>query len=394
MSVNLPFFLQSRQWSDFWIQANPKDHKKHEVIHQFAGYRLQAIIYEYPYFFNTSFFYIPKGPILLQLNTAKFTEFPKSKKEEINENQLNEDLLKDELKKFYAKVVQLAKENQILFLKHDFDETVSKYAGFQNNRQIKDFFEKELKQKALLDVKSLQYLQTIVLDCRDIRLLPSKQIVTDSDKVRSPISIHSQDLNNIDFQKFFELNNDFWKRTNQNVRRYTRKSLQKNWHINIDKTPGNFEDAWKLLNQTGQRQEFHLHTKEYLETLFNQDFSRVIVLRDQNGLAHACWIGIILNRNVVYLYGGNTEYSLKNYGQYLLHLVVTWIVAAENSNEPDKVRYYDLGGYSEEKGYGKFKQNYRGETKSWLGPVDLVYETWKYHLIMLVIQFTRFLKNK
>jgi SanA protein len=69
---------------------------------------------------------------------------------------------------------------------------------------------------------------------------------------------------------------------------------------------------------------------------------------------------------MVYLYGGNTAISRKRHGQYLIHLAALYLATQEDT------QFYDLGGYDSDKGYGQFKEGYKGALRSFLGPVDLV----------------------
>jgi lipid II:glycine glycyltransferase (peptidoglycan interpeptide bridge formation enzyme) len=59
----------------------------------------------------------------------------------------------------------------------------------------------------------------------------------------------------------------------------------------------------------------------------------------------------------------------------------------------EKLRFYDLGGYDSHSGYGKFKENYRGTIRNFLGPVDFVLNSPKYSLINLLIKFIKIFRR-
>ena len=188
--------------------------------------------------------------------------------------------------------------------------------------------------------------------------------------------------------QFFVNTRQFWSRTNENVRRYTKKSLQSGWNISADKTDENFEAFWHVYQSTSDRQQFFTHHKSVVQNLMKYDFSRIIILRDQNNQPQSVWMGIVSDSTLTYLYGGNTPDSFKNYGQYLLHLVALKMTSDEG------LQYYDLGRYDPEKSYSKFKENYHGTIRNFLGPIDLIISPVKYYSINFLIRVVKFLKFK
>ncbi|NJL97056.1 aminoacyltransferase [Candidatus Gracilibacteria bacterium] len=123
-----------------------------------------------------------------------------------------------------------------------------------------------------------------------------------------------------------------------------------------------------------------LLTKKYFQDLFDKDFSRMISLIDPKGKVQCSWFGVIIGNTLYYLYGGNTQDSFDNYGQYLVHVAATYLGKKEG------VSYYDLGGYDPEKGFGKFKEGYKGIIRHFGYPMDLILQARKYHFTSRFVQ--------
>ena len=297
--MSIRYFNQTKEWSDFWQLANPG--KGHKVLY-FENQDLATYIYQYPLILGTFFWYIPRGFIVK--NSSNF---------QIQAEQL------------LAKIIQSAKENNIIYLKFDIEQ------------EFHFLFNESQKSE-----KKLQYLKTSILDVTEIGFEEN-------------------------IQQFWKTNKN-WFETNFDKRtRYgTRKALDSNWQIRLEKSNENFEAFYKLHSDTAKRQKFGYHQKNYLEKLFDQGISRIIILRDELGEAQAGWLGISLGNNMTNLYGGNSLISRDKYGQYLLHLVALQICAQENLSG------YDLGGLEEGKGFDLFKQGYKGNTREFIGPFDII----------------------
>ncbi len=357
-----PYLLQTEEWSKFWIEANEEGHEVFYIEKDFEDYKIKSYVYKYPYFLGQSFGYLSKGPVL-EFKDKSLVQTPN---------------LVANLKVFFKEVENVCKKEKLCFLKLDFDDNLTKILCLENNLDLLDFLRKEkvFKAKSLtLSKKNLQYLETPVLDLSILEFKIS-------------YSFDFENINNLAI--FFEKNNEFWSRVNQNVRRYTRKSLKQNWKIDTQKTSENFEKFWQVFSETTKRQGFSPHPKKYLKTFFEADFSRIIVLSDEAGNPESVWLGAVdsNSRTTFYLYGGNTEGSFKKHGQYLVHLAVVGLASKED------LGYYDLGGYSEKEGYGKFKLNYKGEMRKWLGSVDLIFKPIEFNFIQILIFLLKFVRLK
>jgi lipid II:glycine glycyltransferase (peptidoglycan interpeptide bridge formation enzyme) len=249
--------------------------------------------------------------------------------------------------------------------------------NLQNNPELINFLENQkLEVKFNLSQKKLQFNQTPVLDLGDI--LENSETFT---------QVEFEKPSTEKLSKFYQSTQTFWANTNQNVRRYTKKSLTQGWQISTVKNDQTFQAFLKIYNQTKDRQNFAIQTTKYLKDLFNQQNSRLIILYNSQNQPQSVWFGLTSEQTLTYLYGGNAEESFKNHGQYLLHLVAVAMGATE------KLRFYDLGGYDSHSGYGKFKENYRGTIRNFLGPVDFVLNSPKYSLINLLIKFIKIFRR-
>jgi FemAB family len=352
-----PYFLQQKNWTAFWQVVNPFPHKTLEFNVSKGIYTLSAIVYQYPWYFGQKYWYIAKGGVLSSNESSKINNWSSLEKSEL-ENlfwQLNN------------KIKDQAKVGGACYIKADWEEGLTDRIGFKDLDKWLSFYQSRYK-TARYSHKIIQYLQTMTLD---MSLIP-----------KGP----KFDINEL--EKFFEYSKMFWNMTNSNVKRYTKKSLALGWQISTEKTNENFEAFWSVYNSTKDRQAFVTQTKEYTQTLFSQEFSRIVILRNKEGEACCVWQGIVFGNTFVYLTGGNNQYSFDNYGQYLMHLVAVWMGYSEG------LSVYDLGGYDKTKGFGRFKENYKGQIRTFLGDIDIPVNSVKFNLIDLGLRIVKKIKGK
>jgi FemAB family len=339
-----PYFLQHRAWSHFWEEVNTLPHKVLEFHYTIGVYTLSTMVYQYPWYFGQKYWYVAKGGYLNNSRSGLTNEW--------------QDIDSTELEKLFwklnKKITDEAKVKGICYIKADWEEGLTEALGIKNIISFVDFY-KQVFKKSVLSHKIIQYLQTMTLD---IKLIPQ-----------------GQEFGLADLGKFLEFSKPFWDSSNNNVKRYTKKSLALNWVVSIEKSNENFEAFWSVYSATKDRQAFVTQTKEYTRKLFDQEFSRIIILRNPEGEPCCVWQGIVFGNTLVYLSGGNNQYSFDNYGQYLMHLVAVWRGYSE------KLVVYDLGGYDKTKGFGRFKENYKGQIRTFLGDIDIPIDGFKFGLI-------------
>ncbi len=339
------YFWQTKEWADFWQQANGRRHGVYQISCQLTknqqSIELKAYVYCYPWYFGQNFLYLPRGPVLSISQS----------------NELSVESIKSLWQAFRQELIKLVEQLGSVFVKLDFDDCLAKQLKLTDVSSLQTFLQNYWpNQRFNFQTKPLQYVQTLVLDCSNLKLPETiSQSIGDSLELAT-------------LKEFFTLNPSFWSTVNQTTRRYTRKSLAESWSVDLRKNPQTFSEFWQILRSTSCRQGFSTHPKNYYATLLRQEFSRLLILRDAQGKAQAAWLGIRLNRSLVYLYGGNLDKSRRRYGQYLLHLSALYLATVEGCTS------YDLGGYQAGSGYGQFKEGYGGSLKTFLGPVDIVFK--------------------
>jgi lipid II:glycine glycyltransferase (peptidoglycan interpeptide bridge formation enzyme) len=358
--MHQPYFVQTQKWATFWQLANPVNHSYFWVEVQKDNFNLKFLVCNYPWHLGQKFWYISKGGTLTNLENNKINDWESVSKIEL------EGLFLD----LVNKVNRLAKEQGITYVKYDFEEELIQKLELKNNQQVLEFLNSNCNYKSKISDKIVQYLSTMTLDLRSIQGVSQIQ------------NYDQESLTNL-----WNDTQDFWKTTNNNVKRYTKKSLDKNWHISTEKSTTNFEKFYKIYNHTKDIRGFAIQSRDYLEKLYSQDFSKIIILSDESGEPHCVWFGIQIGNTQTYLYGGNTQKSFDDYGQYLVHLV------ALNSALANQAKFYDLGGYDANSGYGKFKDNYKGAIRIFPGAIDTPINQFKFYGISLIINSIKKIKS-
>jgi FemAB family len=358
--MHQPYFVQTSKWANFWQLANPSDHSYFWTEVQKDNYSLKFLVYIYPWHFGQKFWYISKGGVLTDLRTNIINDWNSIAK-------LNLESLFVEL---VMKVNSKAKEQKITYVKYDFEEELIAKLELNNKSQLLNLLKEKVESKSVISNKIVQYLATMTLDFRNIQ---------------NVLPIENYDKEN--FMNLWNNTQDFWKTTNSNINRYTKKSLDKNWIISTEKNAANFEKFYKIYNHTKDTRGFAIQSRHYLEKLFEQDFSRIIILSDESGEPHCVWFGIQIGNTQTYLYGGNTQKSFDDYGQYLVHLI------ALNLALVGKLEFYDLGGYDSNAGYGKFKDNYKGTLRTFPGVFDIPINQNKFNFTNIIVNATKEFKK-
>ena len=351
-----PYFLHNQKWKDYWLKTNPVKHDCTVLVVDHEGVKLQANVYHYPWYFGQNYLYIPKGP---------FLDYEGEKPD----FEIVEKVFRD----FLNKLMNLAGKNNSSYVKIDLEDVFGGFLELFDVDSSSKYIQKCIPDyRVVVSNKTIQYLGTMTIDLDSIKSKPDG-----IKNITKPSSLES----------FFNENQDFWFKTNQNVRRYTKKAIHQGWQISIVKTDQDFEDFWQVYKFTSNRHGFATHEKETFKMLFDQEFSRMIILRDADGKVQCGWMGIVLDDTITNLHGGNTPESFKKYGQYLTHILAIYMGICEGC------KYYDLGGYDLTKGFGKFKDGYRGYVRSFLGPIDILTKKNKYYFTNGMIDLVKKIKK-
>jgi lipid II:glycine glycyltransferase (peptidoglycan interpeptide bridge formation enzyme) len=349
---NPPYFLQTDKWADFWLSAHGTNHFYERIEYSTADISISAYVYIYPWQLTQNFAYLPKGPLLIQLQKTTKPQLLKA------------------LRDFWLKVIEFAKTKHCTFIKADFDDEFTDFLGIDSNDDIIEMLETTFapngqvnfpKIEVVKDTKTIQFLQTMC--CKGANLSIPKG---------------EYELNTL--LDWYVENQEFWSQTNQNIRRYTKKSLTNTkFTITGEKSDEQFEKFWQVYDQTAKRQKFATHSKGYFKLLYSKPEAHIITIKLEDEVV-CVWFGYSFDNTLIYLYGGNTDKGLSSNAQYLMHVAALALMKRSNLNN------YDLGGYDKEKGFGKFKEGYRGEIRTFLGPVDIVLESRKYHFTQRFIK--------
>ncbi|GAB4147820.1 MAG: hypothetical protein OHK0017_09970 [Patescibacteria group bacterium] len=336
-----PYFTQNNTWSEFWKTANSTKHDIFKLEVEVSGARVYAYVYVYPHPFNQKFLYIPRGPVI---------EFENSLTQSNIQDQLK---LSPDVKKgldlFWEKLSKSALNHRVTHIKIDLDYNTGKCLNIHNQTELAEYLKKYFGKKVALTTRQIQYLSTVYLDVKDLIQLQAETDYT----------------NIVYLQNFFDLNRPFWLQRNKSIRNTTRRSLKSDWQISNKKTREYIEAFWNLHQQTVKRQKINTFPKDYFELLIKQDFSYLLTLSSK-GEHHASWLGISLDSSLIHLFAGNSSFSLKNFGQPLLHLSAMSLAKSLDN------QIYDFGGHDPTKGYGKFKRAYHGNIIDFPGSVNVI----------------------
>lgn len=345
----LHYFLQTPEWANFWKNASGANHN----YTFFEDENYSSYIYEYSWKLKQKFWYLPKGPILKNVNK-------------------DVGILELDLKQFFEKIIIEAKQKNICFIKFDFDDNLTKSLDYDNISNYVKLL-KNLPLKNLLvtsNTKKIQYLQSTVCD---LSCCIKHDSITDT------------------LIQFWDNNQVFWSKTNEQVRRYTRKLLKEyeseNYSYSFEKTKENFEAFWAVHYSTAQRQNFSTQPKKYLYEMMMENFGRICVVYNEKKEPLSVFLGIMLNDCLYYILGGNTPSAMHNRSQYLLQLLVIRQARLEGCNN------YDMGGYEVGSGYSKFKDGYRGKLRQFLGPIDVALKPLTYKNIQTLIKIRKKVKD-
>lgn len=341
------YFINSEVWADFWKQANPTNHEFFVVRSKSENIELQTIIYEFPWRFGEFFWYVSKGPGIVQVSTDI------TKKE-----------VESELTKFWESLLVKAKKRGIIYLKIDFDDQWLELLHLKNKNEFYEWLTKHTHQLIKLDTKIIQYIGTMVFDLTKLKSTKGE-----------------------DYADFMRNNNDFWLKRAKVVRNSTRRSLEQGFKVITQKSEENFQKFYTVYKQVSQKHSFPIQSSDYLHHLYNKDITTCFIVEDQNREMYSVWFGVKLHMVMYNLFGGTTQLGLDRKSQYFTNLV-----AIKIAKDAD-CKIYDFGGYNDLAGFGKFKDRYHGNIRLFIGPVDVVFDSLKYNFMHKLINLFKKIKR-
>jgi lipid II:glycine glycyltransferase (peptidoglycan interpeptide bridge formation enzyme) len=346
---------------------------------------IQAIVYQYPWHFGEVFLTIPRGPVCsfgfanlsIETQTKLITDF----KSELDKLAISTGAT-------FIKIEPTWDGSQNLNLTNQDSSSEIAQLDYELNSKLFNQFclERQVNKKT----KFLQppYSRTIQIQIPILK------------NVSKPSSLESfQEI----FDTYFEaVVSHFESKTRYNARLAKKKGLQVFW----DKSEQAFEDFWKVMESTADRQEFVPYSKAYYQNVLKNDWADLVLVKTSEGKVTNVWMGSFTAGMGMYLYGGSDLSFSSLKGAEFIHaaamirtlqmcgkLLKTQNEQDAQNNQNNLELIYDMGGSSlldgalpAWDGYSKFKKGFGGKIVEYLPhSFDVIYKSNKYFMIDFLI---------
>jgi len=157
--------------------------------------------------------------------------------------------------------------------------------------------------------------------------------------------------------------------------------------VKIIEAGGNqFDDFWKLMEETGGRDDFRLHGKEYYKEMINIGGGSIkLFFAEYQKKVISAGIFSFFGDTVAYLHGASSNEFRNVMAPYLLqwHLIKFAKVA--------DFKKYDFFGIDEKKwpGVTRFKKGFDGEEVNYPGTFDLIFDKGWYNIYRMARKIRR-----
>ncbi len=142
-----------------------------------------------------------------------------------------------------------------------------------------------------------------------------------------------------------------------------------------------FEEFWQLLASTGDRDEFNLHGRNYYKAMLNLENSFVkLMFAEYKNKPLAGSLSVFFGDTATYIHGGSANENREMMAPYALQWQTIKLAKSLG------YKYYDFHGIDEVKwpGVTRFKLGFSGETVTYPGTFDLVFDTGWYSIYKMV----------
>ena len=171
--------------------------------------------------------------------------------------------------------------------------------------------------------------------------------------------------------------------------------------VKITKIPeADFEKCWPLFLETGKRDHFNLHAKNYYQKMMELGEMELWVAENNQGAIIAANLMSFFGDTATYLHGAS-DYHFRN---LMAPHLLQWALIQETKNRGFK--YYDFHGIAPEAkkqkskkaknnhpwaGITRFKMGFSGEIVNYPGTFDFIYEKGWYKLYQFLRKINRLL---
>lgn len=181
-----------------------------------------------------------------------------------------------------------------------------------------------------------------------------------------------------------ELISSFAQKTRYNIHLAKKKGVT----VSQGFSESDFNNFWKLMTETGNRDAFKIHNKKHYQNLVTADPNFIkLFLAESGGQVIAAGLFSFYGDKVAYLHGASAYNARQFMAPYLLQWEVIKLAKLGN------YKYYDFYGIDAKKwpGVTRFKLGFAGCSVSYCGTRDIILNGIKYYLYNLIRALRRFL---
>lgn len=202
----------------------------------------------------------------------------------------------------------------------------------------------------------------------------------ETDQVVATIALEPKQTAVLDLTKG---SGDLLKAMHQKTRYNIRLAEKKGVEI-IRGTESDFPDWWRLLQNTGSRDGFRLHDKNYYQQMMKVDLGQLYLAKHDTKILAGVFI-IRFGNTMTYAHGASSNEGRNLMAPYLLQ----W--QAIKDALTDDFERYDFFGVDKDKwpGVSRFKDGFSGQNLAYLGTFDLVFNKGYYRIYQVLRKLRR-----
>lgn len=174
---------------------------------------------------------------------------------------------------------------------------------------------------------------------------------------------------------------DMHQKTRYNIKLAEKKGV-KIVRTGIDR----FDEFWKLVDETSERDEFRPHGRYYYETMLKTDpLFTELLLAEYEGKILAANIVSFFGDMVTYMHGGSSNEDRNIMAPFLLQWETIKLAKSKG------YKYYDFFGIDEERwpGVTRFKRGFGGEEVDYPGTFDFAFDPGWYQVYKMIRKIRR-----